>query len=123
MPNEPAIQPPSSPATTRWCEVLLVAALLAITAANFCRAMNYDFLEHWDDGIFILENRHLDCTAKNLQRYATRPFQDLYTPLPMYSLMADKALFGLKSPLPYHLHNLALVGATFEPHARKPFGA
>lgn len=108
MPNEPAIQPPSSPATTRWCEVLLVATLLAITAANFCRAMNYDFLEHWDDGIFILENRHLDCTAKNLRRYATRPFQDLYTPLPMYSLMADKAFFGLKSPLPYHLHNLAL---------------
>ena len=87
---------------------ILVAALLLLTAANFCRAMRYHFLDHWDDGIFILENRHLEWTAKNLRRYATRPFQDLYTPLPMYSLMADHALFGRKSPLPYHLHNLAL---------------
>jgi hypothetical protein len=89
-------------------EALLLVFLLTISALNFIRAVNYDFLDHWDDGIFILENSHLDWTAKNLQRYATRPFQDLYTPLPMYSLMADNALFGHKSPLPYHLHNLAL---------------
>ena len=89
-------------------EALLLVFLLTVSALNFIRAVNYDFLDHWDDGIFILENSHLDWTAKNLQRYATRPFQDLYTPLPMYSLMADNALFGHKSPLPYHLHNLAL---------------
>lgn len=89
-------------------EVLLLAALLFITTLNFVRAINYPFLDHWDDGIFILENQHLSWTAKNLRRYATRPFQDLYTPLPMYSLMADNALFGHTTPLPYHLHNLAL---------------
>lgn len=93
---------------TRKGSAILVAVLLVLTVANFCRAVNYDFLDHWDDGIFILENQHLDWTAKNLWRYATRPFQDLYTPLPMYSLMADKALFGLRTPLPYHLHNLTL---------------
>ncbi|MBR6470521.1 MAG: glycosyltransferase family 39 protein [Victivallales bacterium] len=87
---------------------ILVAMLLAITAVNFCRTVNYDFLDHWDDGVFILENPRLDWTFENLRHYATQPFQDLYTPLPMYSLMADNALFGHQSPLPYHLHNLAL---------------
>ena len=99
---------PSAAGDRVRCEVLLLAALLFITTLNFVRAINYPFLDHWDDGIFILENQHLSWTAKNLRRYATRPFQDLYTPLPMYSLMADNALFGRKSPLPYHLHNLAL---------------
>ncbi|MBP5299893.1 MAG: hypothetical protein J6Y80_00680 [Victivallales bacterium] len=90
-----------------------LALLLVVTAVNFCRAVNYEFLDHWDDGIFILENRHLGWTARNFRRYALKPFQDLYTPLPMYSLMADKALFGVESPLPYHLHNLLLhLGCT-----------
>ncbi len=112
MPDETVIQTkcqPNAPSpTTRRFEAILLALLLGITALNFARAMNYAFLEHWDDGIFILENRHIGWSWKNLQRYATQPFQDLYTPLPMYSLMADYALFGLRSPLPYHLHNLLL---------------
>ena len=102
---------PASHQTAWWIRrenAILVAMLLAITAVNFCRTVNYDFLDHWDDGVFILENPRLDWTFENLRHYATQPFQDLYTPLPMYSLMADNALFGHQNPLPYHLHNLAL---------------
>ena len=99
---------PSADGYKGWCEALLLAALLVLTALNFARAQNYAFLDHWDDGIFILENQHLEWSAKNLRHYATNPFQDLYTPLPMYSLMVDNWFFGHESPLPYHLHNLVL---------------
>ena len=51
-------------------------------------------------------------TTENVARYARRTYRQLYTPLPMYSLMLDKAVFGEK-PLPFKVHNLLLhsIGA------------
>lgn len=69
--------------------------------------MNYPFMLQWDDGIFITENPSLAFTFENLKLYFSKPFQDLYTPLTMVSLMLDHALFGF-SQMGYHIHNLLL---------------
>ena len=86
---------------------LALAVVLLLTAGVFAPAMHYGFLKNWDDGIFILENRHLDFSVDNFKRYGLAHYRNLYTPLPMYSLMVDKACFDLE-PFGYHLHNLIL---------------
>ena len=73
----------------------------------FHEGMRFGFLPDWDDANFIQNNPRLAFSWENLMHYAAHPFQELYTPLPMWSLMLDYAMFGL-SPLGYHLHNLAL---------------
>ncbi len=94
--------------SNRRIHLIFLGLLVLITALAFARGMSYDFLKNWDDGIFILENRHLDFSWKNLAKYGLRSYRQLYTPLPMYSLMVDKALFGIDSAVPYHIHNLLL---------------
>jgi len=73
----------------------------------FWPGLNYPFLRDWDDGNFVMFNSNLAFTLENFRLYALEPFQDLYTPLPMYSFMLDRALFGLE-PLGFRLHNLLL---------------
>lgn len=86
---------------------LWLSLALLLVGAMYAPAMRYGFLDNWDDGIFIIENRHLKLTPANFRRYGMRHYRNLYTPLPMYSLMLDRACFGLR-PAGYHLHNLAL---------------
>jgi len=73
----------------------------------FLPSLNFPFLQDWDDGSFVMFNPNLSFSLKNILFYALEPFKDLYTPLPMYSLMIDHALFGLH-PLGFRLHNLLL---------------
>ncbi len=86
-----------------WLPMLLALAILAV----FGCGLRFGFLDDWDDAVFVLANPRLELTWDNVRHYACHPFLDLYTPLPMYSLMLDRALFGL-SPFGYHLHNLLL---------------
>ncbi len=81
--------------------------LLLLLFLLYFPGLDYPFLRDWDDGNFVLYNSRLAFTAENLLYYALNPFHDLYTPLPLYSLMADHALFGLQ-PLCFRLHNLLL---------------
>ncbi len=76
--------------------------------------LHFPFLREWDDGTFVVFNPKLAFSLDNIRHYALEPFQDLYTPLPMYSLMIDKALFGL-DPLGFRLHNMLLhfIGCGF----------
>lgn len=94
--------------SNRRRHIVYLGLLTIITALCFARGMRYDFLKNWDDGIFIVENRHLTLTPKDLKRYALHPYRQLYTPLPMYSLALDKMLFGTENALGFHLHNLLL---------------
>ena len=88
-------------------EVVIGAAVLALaTALYYAPGLGFDFLL-WDDGLFVIDNPRIAPTPENLLWYALHPFYDLYTPLPLYSLMADRMLFGL-DPVMFHLHNLLL---------------
>lgn len=92
------------------CAALLVLFLLLV----YWPGLNYPFLMDWDDGTFIVHNLHLSLSVENFLLYALEPYQDLYTPLPMYSFMIDRALFGVE-PLYFRLHNLLLhfIGCWF----------
>ncbi|MBQ4479919.1 MAG: hypothetical protein II943_04695 [Victivallales bacterium] len=85
-----------------WALGIAMAAVLV-----FHEGMQFGFLNDWDDMTFIQDNPRIAFTWENWLFYAMHPFQDLYTPLPMWSLMLDHALFGLR-PFAYHLHNLIL---------------
>ena len=47
----------------------------------------------------------MEWTWDNAKYYLSHPYQNLYTPTPMLSLMADVAVFG-NHPLGYRIHNL-----------------
>ena len=80
--------------------------LLSIfTAALFSFSLPYGFLTDWDDYAFIVNNPLLVPSKENILTLSTSTFQDLYTPLPMLSLMLDKALFGL-NPALFRLENI-----------------
>ena len=102
--SETTLTKPCGERNRSW---LWLALALLVTAGVFLPHLDGEFLRNWDDGIFILENRRLEFSAENVWRYASRSYRQLYTPLPMYSLMADKALFGLR-PWAFRLHNLVL---------------
>ena len=87
---------------------LIYAVLLILfLGLVYYPSLSFPFLNGWDDGAFIVFNPRLAFTWDNLLYYGLEPFQELYTPLPMYSFMIDWTLFGL-DPLGYRLHNLLL---------------
>ena len=88
-------------------DILFCVLIAVLCLVVFGGAVSYGFLGNWDDGVFVVENTELALTWHNFLRYLLHPFQDLWTPLPMYSLMLDRALVGL-SPAWYHLHNILL---------------
>ncbi len=93
--------------SSRTLHLLCLLGLLLAVGLHFARGQRYGFQTQWDDGIFLRDNKHLELTWENFKYYAREPYRQLYTPLPMYSLAVDKALFGL-NPLGFHLHNLLL---------------
>ena len=86
----------------QWCAIIALVVLAA-----FAVGYNYAFMMDWDDATFVVNNQHLEWNWANLRDYFTHPFLELYTPVPMVSLMIDHALFGL-NPIGYHLHNILL---------------
>lgn len=108
-------QTPKSKGRAELNQQLVCFALLALLVLLlYLPGLHFPFLRDWDDGNFVMFNPRLALSLDNLRHYATEPFQDLYTPLPMYSLMIDKALFGL-DPLGFRLHNMLLhfIGCGF----------
>ncbi|MBO4303396.1 MAG: hypothetical protein J6A21_02300, partial [Lentisphaeria bacterium] len=79
--------------------------LILFTVLVFAPSLPYGFLTDWDDHAFIVENPLLVPTLAHIRTLLTSTFQDLYTPLPMLSFMADKALFGL-NPVAFRAENL-----------------
>ncbi len=92
------------PPDFRWGIGVFLLAILP-----FLPCAGYPFLIEWDDGRFVLFNERLIPSWENALHLATHPFQTLYTPLPMLSLMVDRLLFGT-APAGYHWHNLLLHG-------------
>ncbi|MBQ4479929.1 MAG: hypothetical protein II943_04745 [Victivallales bacterium] len=95
----------------RWGDWQWCALIAFVTLAAFAPGLRCPFMLDWDDGAFVIHNQHLEWTWENLRAYFTHPFLELYTPVPMVSLMLDHALFGL-NPLGYHLHGLLLHTAS-----------
>lgn len=87
-----------------WIYLSLIILVIGLLYGPF---MGFPFLALWDDSNFVITNMHLDFTWGNLVKYFSAPFQDLYTPMTMVSLMVDNFLFG-KEPMGYHIHNLLL---------------
>ena len=101
MPS-PISQTPLSREKLIYCILLFLILFLL-----YLPGLSYPFMLQWDDATFITANPHLAFTFENLKLYFTKPFQDLYTPLTMVSLMADHAVSGF-SVTGYHIHNLLL---------------
>ena len=100
----------ASPSFSGWKKELLFFLLILLGASlPFLPALSYPFLQDWDDYTFIVENPRLDLTWKNFLFYLTNTFQDLHTPLPLWSFMLDKALWG-NNPLAYRLENILFHG-------------
>ncbi|MBS1370501.1 MAG: hypothetical protein HPZ91_11155 [Lentisphaeria bacterium] len=97
----------SESARERYWNLICAGLLALFLLLVFWPGLNYPFLGDWDDGTFIVHNKNLGFTIENFLLYGLQPYQDLYTPLPMYSFMVDRVLFGL-DPLGYRLHNLLL---------------
>ncbi len=94
--------------SSRSREKLIFSLLIfLILFLLYLPGLSYPFMLQWDDAVFITDNPHLAFTFENLKLYFTKPFQDLYTPLTMFSLMLDHTLCGL-SATGYHIHNLLL---------------
>ena len=98
---------PNSGAAKWWPTILGMALLACAVALTFHEALGFGFFCDWDDLTFTLQNPHISFNVNNLWYFFARPFQDLYTPLPMWSLMLDHAIFGADA-FGYHLHNLLL---------------
>lgn len=108
-------QTPKSKGRSELNRQLVCFGLLALLVfLLYLPGLHFPFLRDWDDGNFVMFNPRLAFSLDNLRYYAMEPFQDLYTPLPMYSLMIDKALFGL-APTGFRLHNMLLhfIGCGF----------
>ena len=93
------------PGKSEHTSLRLGVILCLIIAALYAPSLSAPFLFNWDDGAFILNNPHMEWTWDNAKYYLSHPYQNLYTPTPMLSLMADVAVFG-NHPFGYRLHNL-----------------
>ena len=91
----------------RWFAAVGCLVVALAVAAVFHDGLGYGLFCDWDDTTFVLQNPYITFKFSNLWYYFIHPFQDLHTPLPMWSLMLDHALFGANG-FGYHLHNLLL---------------
>ncbi|MBO4620798.1 MAG: hypothetical protein J5654_11900 [Victivallales bacterium] len=91
----------------RWNDWHYCIIIALVVLAAFSIGCNYAFMMDWDDATFVVNNQHLAWTWENLRNYFTHQFLELYTPVPLVSLMFDHAFFGL-NPIGYHLHNILL---------------
>jgi tetratricopeptide (TPR) repeat protein len=87
---------------------LLLSLVLIITFIVFLPTLSADFIETWDDGVYVTDNTTIiDLKWQNLKAFFTEPQNGTYVPLPMLSFALEYKVFGL-NPLPFHLNNLLL---------------
>jgi tetratricopeptide (TPR) repeat protein len=95
--------------------VVLLAAVLLITAMVQSNSLNNDFV-HWDDDEYVLNNediRQLD--GPSIQKFFTSFYLSMYQPVTMISYAVDYRIGGLRARtyhrtnLVFHLLNVLLV--------------
>ena len=79
--------------------------LVIIICCVYAYSWNYPILNHWDDQVYILYNKHLTFSLSNIFYYLKKYYFNLYIPITMYSYMIDYSLWGLNS-FGYHLQNI-----------------
>jgi tetratricopeptide (TPR) repeat protein len=88
--------------------LLLVVAVVALTAAVYAPVRGYDFVSI-DDPIYITQNPHLRAglTWSAVSGAFTSTYANFWHPLTLLSLMVDVALFGMHAG-PLHVTNVLL---------------
>ena len=92
----------------KMLERMLLLALLLLTAFVFSSTLKNDFIDTWDDGVYVTDNVMITKLDKeSLVSFFTTPLNGTYVPLPLLSFAIDYKLFKLEA-WGYHLHNLLL---------------
>jgi hypothetical protein len=88
---------------------IIAAALLVLTAAVYAPALSFEFVEFWDDGLFVTKNLPVQrgITWKGVQWAFITTHGYLWHPAVWLSLMLDAEIYGL-NPAGFHLTNLVL---------------
>lgn len=103
----PAPAPAAAPVSPQALRGLLVAGLVVLTFLVYLPALSNGFT-NWDDGEYVLENKHLALTSENIPLLFTRNVVGNIHPLTMFSLGLDHAFGGTTDAFPYHLTNVLL---------------
>jgi tetratricopeptide (TPR) repeat protein len=86
---------------------IILAALLFLTVLVFSNAINNDFIDTWDDHVYLLDNHYIkDFSPSGVKAIFSTFYAANYHPLTTLSWLVEYRLFGL-NPLGYHLSNLA----------------
>jgi protein O-mannosyl-transferase len=104
---------PAGPLRDNRAGLLLIVAVLALTAYVYWPVSGYDFVSV-DDSVYVTENPFLRgaLTWSAVSGTLTSTYAHFWHPLTLLSLMLDGALFG-KSPGAFHVTNLLLhLGST-----------
>jgi len=88
---------------------MIAVALVALTAAVYGQAVRFEFVEFWDDNLFVTKNLPVQrgITWKGIQWAFTTAHGNLWHPAVWLSLMLDAETYGL-NPAGFHLTNLTL---------------
>ena len=88
-------------------EVLIqLSLIIAVTAAVFAYSCTFPIMESWDDDGYILNNMsRLNFSIGNMMYWLRHCFWGNYTPLVMFSYMADYNISGIDGSS-YHAQNL-----------------
>ncbi len=88
--------------------ILLLIFVLVITFLVFLPTLKSEFIQTWDDGVYVTENASiLHLNFQNIKVFFTKPVNGTYVPIPLLSFALEYQVFGLH-PLPFHLNNLLL---------------
>jgi protein O-mannosyl-transferase len=89
----------------------LAFSVALITFAIYVPALQNDFIDNWDDNIYVTENAHIRSIDLKLLQWAFLGFfQGNWHPLTVISHAADYAVWGL-NPFGHHLTNIVLHAA------------
>lgn len=86
----------------------LAAGLLALLSVSlFLPAVQFEFIEWMDDGVYVVDNPMLrdSLSFQSLRQAFTQTYAASYQPLLWVSFMLDEKMFGLH-PMGYHLENI-----------------
>ena len=87
----------------RW---LILAGILLLTFVCFFPTLGAEFINTWDDGIYITGNEQLKpLSLEAVYHIFTSTIGSNYNPLPIFTFAVEKQLFGL-NPFYFHLNNI-----------------
>jgi protein O-mannosyl-transferase len=89
----------------------LAFSIALITFVLYSSALQNDFIDNWDDNVYVTENTHIRSFDLRLFQWAFFSFlHGNWHPLTVISHAADYAVWGL-NPFGHHLTNIALHAA------------